>query len=90
VKRSYKYRTFILHKDAEYTCVATFNAYPGDPGNTSGPPERCYEATPPEMELLDVKVDGMDMLPLLTEDEKIALEERIWDNSEVWGGDRYE
>jgi hypothetical protein len=29
----------------------TFSASPGDPGRTSGPPERCYPPEPPEFEI---------------------------------------
>ena len=34
-----------------------FTADPGEPSQTSGPPERCYEGTPPSFELQRVELD---------------------------------
>lgn len=35
--------------------------YPGHPGCYSGPPEKCYEAEPDEIELVKVCVAGSDV-----------------------------
>ena len=34
-----------------------FTADPGEPSQTSGPPERCYEGSPPSFELQRVEID---------------------------------
>lgn len=34
-----------------------FTADPGEPSQTSGPPERCYEGTPPSFELQRVELN---------------------------------
>ena len=36
----------------------TFNFSPGDPGCYSGPPEKCYEATDDEVEILQMTIEG--------------------------------
>ena len=34
----------------------SFRATPGDPGQTSGPPERCYPPEPPEFEIEKIEL----------------------------------
>lgn len=36
---------------AGHNLRVSFQATPGDPGRTSGPPERCYPPEPPEFEI---------------------------------------
>lgn len=58
-------------------CAVTFDYYPGDPGNTSGPPERCYEGTDAEIEITKVLVDGVESP--LTEEEVEELTDRLYE-----------
>ena len=32
--------------------------FPGDPGSTSGPPEKCYPEEPDEIEVINVLING--------------------------------
>lgn len=44
--KTLRYPTFSLKVDYDYT--------PGDPGQTSGPPERCYEPEDESLELTQI------------------------------------
>lgn len=44
--------------DEEYVIQGTYT--PEDPGQTSGPPERCYEGSPSEFEMLSIKLNGTE------------------------------
>jgi hypothetical protein len=58
-------------------CVVEFDYTPGDPGQTSGPPERCYEPTGAEVEIVSVLVDGLPWP--ISADEEHELAERLYD-----------
>ena len=45
-----------LIPDMVFVLAVEFTYTPGVPGNTSGPPETCYPAEPPELELYSVRV----------------------------------
>lgn len=38
----------------------TFTYFPGDPGRTSGPPERCYPPEPAEFEVVEAHLEVKD------------------------------
>lgn len=55
-----------------HTLEGTANYYPGDPGRTSGPPEKCYPPEPDELEINTLTRNGQDVSFLL--DFEPALE----------------
>lgn len=59
----------------------TFDYYPGRPGVYSGPPEKCYEDEPDELEVTRVLVDGAEWLQALTEPELEELTNRLYESA---------
>lgn len=51
--------------------TATF--YPGDPGRTFGPPEKCYPPEPDELDIVTLTYRGVDVLFIL--DHEPVLED---------------
>ena len=47
------------------TLEGTATFYPGRPGRTSGPPERCYPDEPAEVDIQTLTCEGSDALFLL-------------------------
>ena len=45
--------------DDEYEVEGTYS--PGDPGQTSGPPERCWPPEPSEFEIESIKICGVEL-----------------------------
>ena len=45
--------------DDEYEVEGTY--FPGDPGQTSGPPERCYPPEDSEFEIESIKIYGAEL-----------------------------
>lgn len=58
----------------DFEILVTFGYTPGDPGVTSGPPERCYPPEPSEVEIESICLDNMkkedikDLSALLNDD----------------------
>lgn len=67
----YDFKTYVGDLDAAVRVDFT----PGTPSQTSGPPERCYEGDPDEVEILSCLVDGEEYP--LTDDEAEELIERL-------------
>jgi hypothetical protein len=61
--------------------TVTFDYYPGRPGVYSGPPEKCYEDEPDELEVTRVLVDGAEWLQALTEPELEELTNRLYESA---------
>lgn len=74
---TYTVATWIGLGDDALDATVTFDYYPGDLGQTSGPPERCREPTDDEIEITSVLVDGEERT--LTEAESEALTDRLYD-----------
>lgn len=77
---------YVKHLDDDVRLVVSYKYTPGDPGRTSGPPERCYPPEPPEVEFLTVQLvhpgqPPADILPFvaseLCEDAREKLETEI-------------
>jgi len=81
---THKHKTWVNIGENEIDCVVEFTAYPGDPGCTSGPPEKCYPPEPPELEILSIQGNGVELEGQLNHSEQEALEQRIWDAVEIW------
>jgi hypothetical protein len=52
--KSYTVETYVGERDA----TVTFDFYPGKLGVYSGPPEKCYEDEPDDLEVTRVVIDG--------------------------------
>jgi hypothetical protein len=64
-----------------------FSATPGDPGNTSGPPERCYEPTPDELEISEIflVIPGKEKLEISSLDLLEELDVDVeWVYDKIW------
>jgi hypothetical protein len=67
----------------EATVFVEYEYRPGDPGRTYGPPEKCYEGWPAEVEILKMHVNGTwiyaaDVLPVSVLDKWAEqIEEQI-------------
>ncbi len=44
----------------DFRLQVAFTHYPGDPGQTSGPPERCWPPEPDEFEFVAVELEARD------------------------------
>ena len=66
--------TFI-GEDTEVIVTCTY--YPGDPGQTSGPPERCWPPEAPELEIEKVMLGPFDIPQYLSEADMEELCDRL-------------
>jgi len=76
-----KFTTNYEYEDGEgrpLELTVNFVLTPGDPGRYSGPPEYCYTATYPEIEIESVTVQEVDISPTFSEDFIETLEEQCW------------
>lgn len=48
---------FIFEEDDSLSLLVSYNYYLGDPGQISGPPERCYPPEPDEIEITGIAID---------------------------------
>lgn len=67
----YDFDTYIGDQDAAVRVDFT----PGTPRQTSGPPERCYEGDPDEVEILSCLINGEEYP--LTDEEAEELTDRL-------------
>lgn len=87
MKQEFDYVVYMTIDDAEFTVRGTAVFYPGRPGKYYGPPERCYEDEPDEVEITDEvwyysddESNTPGVLPrALTEYEEDLLYEKVYD-----------
>jgi hypothetical protein len=72
---------FTRESGAELDLEIACNYFPGDPGRTYGPPEKCYPPEPAEVEILYCYLAGdttkQDLFLTFSEMEKDALYEAL-------------
>ena len=71
MKYEFKIKTHLRGED----CVCTVWFWPGTPNQTSGPPERCHEGDPADLEIMSCLVDGQEAD--MTEQEADDLQDRL-------------
>jgi hypothetical protein len=78
-------------------CVCTVRYWPGTPSQTSGPPERCHEGDPADLEIMSCLVGGeeaemteqevddlIDRLLVRAYDEDCAAREAYAEEQDYW------
>jgi hypothetical protein len=73
MKYDFKINTQLRGED----CICTVRYWPGTPSKISGPPERCYEGDPAEVEIMSCLVGGEEAE--MTEQEADDLIDRLLD-----------
>lgn len=76
--------------EIEFPVLVEYDYHKGDPGRTSGPPEKCYPAEPAYVEITSVKVMGVEVTLLQADMERIQqeIEDAITEREEQ--DERYE
>jgi hypothetical protein len=59
------------------TARVTVSFFPGSPAQTSGPPEKCHEGDPADLDILLYVVDGEDRLESLSYEQIEELSEQL-------------
>ena len=93
------YHTTVEIGGIEKRVAVTYLLHKGIPGRYSGPPEQCYESEPAWVEFDAIKVDGISVEHLLTDQQITDLQTEIEDyeqaerdfaESEYWDAKRDE
>ena len=74
---SKKYATTIELRGGEAEVVVEYVVHKGRAGRTYGPPEKCYEAEPAWVEIIDVTYGGNHITDNLPESQIEALQREI-------------
>ncbi len=74
-----KYKTTIQPADRnpEFEVVVEYAFHKGDPGRTSGPPERCYPPEPAYVEIISVMHGAIDIEIYLSDAQMTTIEGEI-------------
>lgn len=74
-----KYKTTIQPADRnpEFEVVVGYAFHRGDPGRTSGPPERCYPPEPAYIEIISVMHGAIDIEIYLSDEQMAWIEQEI-------------
>ena len=74
-----KYKTTVQPADRnpEFEVVVEYAFHKGDPGRTSGPPERCYPPEPAYLEIISVMHGAIDIEQYLSDEQMAWIEQEI-------------
>jgi len=84
MKQTFDFEVYMTIDDEDFTVRGEAVFYPGSPGKTYGPPEKCYEAEPDELEITSevwYTQDNADaVLPRrLTDGEEQELYDKVYE-----------
>jgi hypothetical protein len=92
--RNDSFETTVEIGDDEVEVTVEYGYSPGTPGKTYGPPENCYPAEGPDVDVVTVyRTDDKtktDIMPLLSPEVIERLSEGACENGEESEQDRYE
>lgn len=81
--------------EIEFPVLVEYDYHKGDPGRTSGPPEKCYPPEPAYVEITSVKVLGVevtlpdsDMERIQEEIEAKIIEQEAAAEQDYWDAER--
>ena len=74
---NYKTTVQPADRNPEFEVVVEYAFHKGDPGRTSGPPERCYPPEPAYIEIISVMHGAIDIEIYLSDEQMAWIEQEI-------------